>query len=354
MNAAALGEKLTWAAIATEDRLVAPRLQRRMAARAGSTVVDIENGYMLATTSPDEVAEVIAHAAEGGDVPPSFADCDSGLHAFLKIRQTVAEAASSMTAKAESLRAPLKSLLAGVTDLVDPSELPLAEIRQSLRISMADYPALFVTCPLQRALAETAPGIDLVIQPWHGAGAAKPALMDGSTDIAISVFPDDDPDIQRDEPLSEHYVIALRPGHPATPGFDLDRWLAWPHILVSGRGEAHSPLDAELARLGRSRRVGLVVPSFGMVPDLLRGSDMIAMLPHRVMAGAGDLIALPTPIPVAGFPLHLAWHRRRSKDRALRHVVAILTEALTPVGRYGRPFADLLAPTAGQRIPPPS
>lgn len=234
-----------------------------------------------------------------------------------------------LTAKAESLRAPLKSLLAGVADLIDPPELPLARIRQCLRIVMADYPALFVTGPLQRALADTAPGIDLVIQPWHGAAAAKAALMEGSTDLAISVFADDDADIQRDQVLAEHYAIALRPGHPAIPGFDLERWLAWPHILVSGRGEARSPLDAELARLGRTRRVGLVVPSFGMVPDLLRGSDMIAMLPSRVMAAADDLVTLPTPIPVTGFSLHLAWHERRTKDRALRHVATMLAAALT-------------------------
>lgn len=233
-----------------------------------------------------------------------------------------------LTAKAASLRAPLKSLLAGVADLVDPPELPLADIRQCLRIAMADYPALFVVGPLQRALAETAPGIDLVIQPWHGAGAARAALVEGSTDLAISVFADDDADIQRDEVLTEHYVIALRHGHPATASFDLDQWLAWPHILVSGRGETRSPLDAQLARLGRSRRVGLVVPSFGMVPDVLRGSDMIAMLPSRVMATAGDLTSLPTPIPVNGFPLHLAWHRRRAKDRALQHVAAILAREL--------------------------
>jgi len=233
-----------------------------------------------------------------------------------------------LTAKAESLRAPLKSLLAGVTDLVEPPELPLAGIRQTLRIAMADYPALFVTGPLQRALADTAPGLDLVIQPWHGARAAKAALMDGSTDIAISVFADDDADIQRDEVLAERYVLALRPGHPAIPDFDLNQWLAWPHILVSGRGEARSPLDAELARLGRTRRVGLVVPSFGMVPDLLRGSDMIAMLPSRVMATARDLVTLPTPIPVTGFAHHLAWQQRRAKDRALRHVADLLAAAL--------------------------
>lgn len=233
-----------------------------------------------------------------------------------------------LTARAEALRVPLKSLLAGVGDLVDPPEVPLAELRQTLRIAMADYPALFVTGPLQRALAERAPGVDLVIQPWHGAEAAKAALVDGTTDIAISVFPGEDGDIHREELLAESYVIALRPGHPAIPGFDLGAWLAWPHILVSGRGEARSPLDAELARFSLSRRVGLVVPSFGMVPDLLRGSDMIAMLPSRVMAASGDLVILPTPIPVPGFPLHLAWHRRREKDRALRHVAAVLVRLL--------------------------
>lgn len=233
-----------------------------------------------------------------------------------------------LTPKAQSLRMPLKSLLSGVLDLVDLPEVPLFEIHKTLRIVIADYPALLVIAPLQRALGETAPGIDLVIQPWHGADAARVALIEGATDIAISVFPGEDEDIYRMELLNEHYVIALRPDHPAIQGFDLDRWLAYPHIIVSGRGEARSPLDAELARIGRSRRVGLVVPSFGMVPDLLRGSDMIAMLPSRVLSAAGDLSVLPLPIPVSGFPLHLAWHRRREKDKALRHVAKLLTGLL--------------------------
>jgi DNA-binding transcriptional LysR family regulator len=233
-----------------------------------------------------------------------------------------------LTPKAQSLRVPLKSLLAGVIDLIDMPEVPLIEVQQTLRIAIADYPALFVIAPLQRALGETAPGIDLVIQPWRGAEAARDALVDGATDIAISVFPEAHEDIHREELLNESYVIALRPEHPAIPGFDLDRWLAYPHILVSGRGEVRSPLDTELARLGHTRRVGLVVPSFGMIPDLLRGSDMIAMLPSRILLAANDLIALPPPIPISGFALHLAWHRRRDKDGPLRHVARLITELL--------------------------
>ena len=233
-----------------------------------------------------------------------------------------------LTPKAQSLRVPLKSLLAGVVDLIDMPEVPLIEVQQTLRIAIADYPALFVIASLQRALGETAPGIDLVIQPWRGAEAARDALIEGATDIAVSVFPEAHVDIHREELLNESYVIALRPDHPGIPGFDLDRWLAYPHILVSGRGEVRSPLDTELARLGHMRRVGLVVPSFGMIPDLLRGSDMIAMLPSRILLAASDLVALPPPIPISGFALHLAWHRRREKDGPLRHVARLITELL--------------------------
>ncbi|WP_286897025.1 LysR family transcriptional regulator [Achromobacter sp. UBA2119] len=229
-----------------------------------------------------------------------------------------------LTPKAECLRAPLKSLLSDVADLVDPPEVPLIDVRQSLRISIADYPAVFVIPRLLRALGESAPGIDLVIQPWRGAEAARAALIGGATDIAVSVFPGEDEDIHSKKLLEEKYVIALRRGHPALPDFDLDRWLAYPHILVSGRGEARSPLDTQLARMGRKRRVGVVLPSFGMVPDLLRGSNMIAMLPSRVVPAAGDLAVLPPPIAVSGFPLHLAWHRRRDRDRALQHVAGLL------------------------------
>lgn len=66
-DAAAWTEKPSWSAIATEDLTIEPGLQRRMAERAGSTIVEIENGHMLPMTSPDEVAALIQRAAEALD-----------------------------------------------------------------------------------------------------------------------------------------------------------------------------------------------------------------------------------------------------------------------------------------------
>lgn len=232
-----------------------------------------------------------------------------------------------LTPKAEALRDPLKNLLIGIATVVDAPEEPLDEIRQTVRITTADHPGILIAGPLHRALARSAPGIDLVIQPWHGAPAALETLARGASDIAVSVFPSvDEAAFHRETLIEEHYVVAMRKDHPAAADFSLDRWLAYPHILVSGRGETRSGLDDQLAALGRSRRVGIVVPSFLMVPPLLDDSDLIAMTPAHTLppdAQARFHIA-PTPIPVPGFPLHLAWHRRRDRDRAVQHVAAIL------------------------------
>src|SRR6266478_4764560 len=65
-----------------------------------------------------------------------------------------------LTPKAKALRAPLQSLLNGVVDLIDPSDVPLAEIRQTLRIAiMADYPALFIVAPLQGSILSSSLGM---------------------------------------------------------------------------------------------------------------------------------------------------------------------------------------------------
>ena len=63
-QSAAWNARPSWSIIATLDRTIAPDLQRQMAERAGSTIVEIENGHMLPMTSPEDVAAVIRQAAE--------------------------------------------------------------------------------------------------------------------------------------------------------------------------------------------------------------------------------------------------------------------------------------------------
>jgi DNA-binding transcriptional LysR family regulator len=234
-----------------------------------------------------------------------------------------------LTHRAETLRAPLRAVLEETRDLLAPVDIPLHQMRQIVRFVLDDFTAAFLIPPLVARLAQTAPGIDLVIESWRSSENALDALGRGDTDLALSVFPRVEPDFRR-EPLGEQtYVVAMRRGHPAAEDFDLDRWLAWPHVLVSGTGQTRGALDAALTRLDRVRRVAVTAPSFALVPPLLATTDLIAMLPGGVAATLGaahDLIFFPPPIPVEGFPLHLAWHRRRAHDPAILHVAGLVRE----------------------------
>ncbi|WP_374469728.1 LysR family transcriptional regulator [Phenylobacterium sp.] len=230
---------------------------------------------------------------------------------------------------AEALRPRLRAAIADLEALLAPEPVDLATLRRTVRVVMADAPADLVALGLHRRLADTAPGLDLVIQPWRGAPEALDALGRGDADLAISVFPAIERDFRREVLLEERYVVAMRAGHPAAQSFDLDAWLRWPHVLVSGRGETTGPLDEALVTLGRSRRVAMVVPSFGLAVPLVAGSNLIAMLPARSIPPERrrELAVFDPPLPVAGFPLHLAWHRRSDGDVAVAHVAQTIREA---------------------------
>lgn len=234
-----------------------------------------------------------------------------------------------LTHRAEALKAPLRAVLEETRDLLSPVDVPLDRVRQTVRFVVDDFTAAFLAPPLVARLAKTAPGVDLVIESWRSAENALEALGRGDTDLALSVFPRVEPDFRRELLGEQTYVVAMRRGHPAAEGFDLDHWLAWPHVLVSGTGQTRGALDAALTRLDRARRVAVTAPSFAMVPPLLATTDLIAMLPSGVAAMAAsqhDLAFFQPPIPVEGFPLHLAWHRRRAHDPAIVHVASLVRE----------------------------
>jgi DNA-binding transcriptional LysR family regulator len=224
------------------------------------------------------------------------------------------------TPKADSLRQPLKELLAAATTIIAPPVVPIDELKATLRLTMADLSALLVLEPLLADLALSAPGIDIVLQPWTGAAHARRALKDGSTDIAVSVFETGDDDLFCAPVTEEAYVVAMRDDHPAAHGFTLEKWMSFPHIVVSGRGDARTSLDSELAARGLRRRIGVVVPTFGMVIPLLRCTPMIAMAPEKLVSRTPGLSVFRPPVAVPNISLSLAWLRRRESDPALRHV----------------------------------
>jgi DNA-binding transcriptional LysR family regulator len=239
-------------------------------------------------------------------------------------------ASMKLTAKAQALRAPLKDALASLSRVVDTPSPDLKTLTRIVRVAMADAPAASIVAGAYTRLRQSAPGVTLVVVPWHSAGDALHALEQADIDLALSVIPPVSGNLRRSQLLTEDYVVAMRRSHPAAARFDLDKWLDHPHVLVSSRGETRGALDEALLKHRRSRRVAMVVPSFLLAMQLLDHSDCIAMLPRRSIDAASRkrLAVFEPPIAVEGFAMHIAWHARSDDDLAVGHVAEVLRHEL--------------------------
>ncbi len=241
-----------------------------------------------------------------------------------------------LTPKAESLRAPLRDALVGVADVLGRDEPDIADVRRTVCVLMADLLGALAAPDLLRRIGERAPGIDVVLLPWSGGADGIEAAAKGTADLVVSVLPGthDPTRFHVEDVRDERYVVAMRKGHPAATRFDLDEWLRWPHVVTSATSERHGPLDDALTGTGRERRVGLSVPSFLLVPELLRATDMVAMVPSLALASdfARDLVAFNPPVSVPGFTLKLAWHRRHERDPAVQFVAGALRRSVAELG----------------------
>lgn len=231
-----------------------------------------------------------------------------------------------LTARGQALREPVRALLTQARAVLGAPVDELATIERTVRIVATDIPALSLLQILWERTRSSAPGISLALLHWRESEDVIDALARDEADLAISVLPQAGSGFVRTELYVERYCVAMRRGHPAAQDFDLDRWLSYPHIILSARGSRRTPLDDQLALIGRTRRVGVTVPSFLMVPPLLLGSDLIAMLPRGCMSHEPELHYCDPPLAVEGFPLHLAVANRVRGDIAVNHVAELIRE----------------------------
>lgn len=225
------------------------------------------------------------------------------------------------TQRALDLQEPLHRALEQVRAVVavgtafDPASSAL-----TVSIAATDYIQYAVLMPLVAALTHEAPGMRLAFRVLDG--AALPSQMErGEVDMAL-MTPDTVPDHLRLRPLfEERYVAVVRHGHPGVGAvLDLENFCALGHILVSPDGGGFSgATDAALAAHGRARRVAVSAASFLIVPEMVERSDLIAMVPERLVRDRGDrLRVLEPPLPVPGFAIALAWHDRSNAHPAQR------------------------------------
>ena len=86
--------------------------------------------------------------------------------------------------------------------------------------------------------------------------------------------------------------------------------------------------------MGLQRNVSLSVQNFIVLPELLEQSDLLTVVPERLITHLNNLKRFePPPLEIQGFTKTLIWHERTHKDPAYRWVRELIEKAYLVEGR---------------------
>jgi DNA-binding transcriptional LysR family regulator len=221
----------------------------------------------------------------------------------------------TLTLRAEGLREPLARALATVADeVLRPAPFDPATSRRAFRIATANAAAAILLAPLLADLTRTAPNITTQIVPI---GQPGNALLTGP-DIDLMLVPDyygvSHPNRHL---LTMGWCCVVADDHPVQgDAFTPETFEAYPHVLYEHDGiatTAHSALRA--AELGAWAPV--VVDDFVLIPFLLRGSSLVALLQDAFaekLTTEMGLRALRPPIALPEVRIHMYWNARSTRE----------------------------------------
>lgn len=233
------------------------------------------------------------------------------------------------TRRAEAMAGPLRAWLLEARALVTPEAFDPARWHGTLSLGATDYTQHVLLPPLLRVLREQAPRLRVAVHALVFAKAGE-RLASGAFDLMVTVAGWAPARLPSRPLCEERYVLAMSARHPlARRGrVTVAQFCAYDHVLVSPSGGAFAgPVDDALARHGRQRRVQLSVPSFALVPDLLAGSDLLSVLPERLVAGRRDIHTTRPPLGAIAVEMVAVWHPRLSEDPAHRWLRETLARA---------------------------
>lgn len=234
------------------------------------------------------------------------------------------------TARALELSRQVKQILKEIEGLLAAPAFEPARAEATYTIAATDYALGVVAAPFLAALKRRAPLIRVAFVPIAD-GEVESSLARGAIDLALMTPESAPATVHTRKLFDERYVCILREGHPALASgtLGLDRFCELDHALVSYSGGSFEGVtDVSLRAMGRRRRVSLSVKSFLALPKIIRTSDMIAVVPRRLVEGEPGLALVAPPLAIPGFTKVAAWHERTQHDEGQRWLRELLGEVM--------------------------
>ncbi len=234
------------------------------------------------------------------------------------------------TARAEALREPLRQALEVLEYAVSPiSPFEPATANVTWRVAASDYGESTVLSPVLAPLRQAAPHSRLAVFELAPTRIARQAEL-GEIDLAFHTQDCAPPGMRQRVLFQEKYVLVGRIGHPTlTPHPTLAQFSRLEHVVVSPNGGGFSGItDQTLEQVGLSRRVVLSVPHFLFVKSVIAKTDLVAMLPERLVRGSSALQIAEPPVEVPGYEMAMLWDERSHRDPAHQWLRELIVQSM--------------------------
>lgn len=168
-------------------------------------------------------------------------------------------------------------------------------------------------------VGEEAPGVRLcfVQKPDKDSTPLRDGIVHLETGVVEKTTA---PELRVQALFRDHYVGAVRMGHPLSKGkITPSRYAAGRHIFVSREGLDKGPIDEALLPFGLERKVVTIVGGFSTALGLARASELIASVPERHTGNLrAGMYSFPLPVSTPEFTVSMLWHPRLDADPAHR------------------------------------
>jgi DNA-binding transcriptional LysR family regulator len=184
------------------------------------------------------------------------------------------------TPHATNLRNRVQELTQDANSVLRPvvAGLDLTQLKRNFIIRSNESFVEVFAAPLVTAVTAAAPKVRLQFAPKPDKDVR--ALREGMIDLEIGVLGKSGPEVRIQALFRDHFVGAVRDGHPLLGKGKLtpERYAGFGHVVASRRGSANGPVDDALASLSLTRTVVAVVPNFRTALAVARASNLVALV----------------------------------------------------------------------------
>jgi DNA-binding transcriptional LysR family regulator len=226
-----------------------------------------------------------------------------------------------LTPRAVAADSALSKVLSDIQYLVAPPSFDPAAAKGDIRIVALDYELVVLLPKIVTRIRNEAPGLNVwTIAPKMNAqeGLDFSPLINGDIHLILTAFRKTHSGLYQQRLLDETNICITAAAHPdAHQSLTSARFMRRDHVWVNIIGPDPGRINQTLAMHGLARSIKVSVPSFLLAAYTAATTEMMAILPYRVILPflEKSLVAtMKMPFDFPSYTVYQYWHERYNKD----------------------------------------